>query len=873
MSKDRATLRALEVKTKAELRYFELVVLRFAGESHQCFLCVGKHALFFVRRNVTSLYPDDEGGRIYYAHVDRLVEDATGTTDMLLVMTENRGASWVSENIFIVSETRKRLCDQLKIAWQTCHTWRFGEVRRLPCTTHPLRSKPQPGTLYVEPFKGFARVERDGYSFFTRKALKEDVVASLQAGSLAIFKSEEHGLELSVDIHEPVPLIQLAKDGRDHIRWVAMDYKTWMSDQLNQVVVLRDAFYVKKMNLANDVASWTAWEVFLKSEYYALVTILLRRQYVPPMLDAAQDMAVSMRCPTLLLNEGKISDRELLAEARLVADSMAPLGKNCTAQPTLCRDVIQEKLDALLFSEEGMRWVENMLGLRPKWEVNARSFIRSILKILQDMNALNKPDLINDIDAGSDQLSISHDPMSEVGKLRFVAENNFADDETLNAWEMRVSKYFAYCLDGGLLGCDFTLSDICADITFTHLSEQRMKQVIHFLLHIRPTDMAQKYKREGMTVPELLYVPTPNFGDYTFNDRVMHSLIELRWIERCFPQLQEEDGDTRMSTEYARFLARMLMSKVSSTSLKVSVCRQIIAGYQKHPDYDSLIPALIHCMGHGNLHLTTYAIVTVINMSEGRDLVKDMMIQRGVAPLCVEQLRSTDDALTQYTLVLLANLAKSNHHREAIIKCGIVEVLNSLLLKCCSKTDKRKVLVELANVIGQLCNDEDVRQSMRLPEINTVQYLMKTLEMSGSPGENLKLKSKLLFALKQLCITSRKDADGAKGHRQNVGKKVIQLVMEELTKLAAVSEKTINQLHVDFVFSAVMFLRTLAVDLANCNLMKDSKSMETSKNITILMDQLVRSTFWKVPDIRDRFIQLEKRVTDAKLEYALDDET
>lgn len=682
MSKDRATLKALEVKTKAELRYFELVVLRFAGESHTCFLCVGKHALFFVRRNVTSLYPDEEGGRIYYAHVDRLVEDATGTTDMLLVLTENRGAAWVSENIFIVSETRKRLCDQLKIAWQTCFTFRFGEVRRLACTTHPLRSKPQPGTLYVEPFKGFARAERDGYSFFLRKALKEDLIASLQAGSLAIFKSEDHSLELSVDIHEPVPLIHLAKSGRDHIRWVAMDYKTWMSDQLNQVVILRDAFYVKKMNLANDLASWTAWEVFLKSEHIAVVTILLRRQYVPPMLDSAQDMAVSMRCPTLLLNEGKITDREFLAEARLVADSVAPLAKNCTVQPTLCRDVIQEKLDALLFSEEGIRWVETMFGLKPKWEDNARIFIKSILKILQDLNALNKPDLINDIENGKENITMTHDPMSEVTKMRALAENDYADEETLNAWEMRISKYFAFCLDGGLLGCDFTLSDICADITFTNLSEQRIKQIIYYLLHIRPTDMTQRFA--GMTVLELLYVPSSSFGHYTFNDRVMHSLIELRWIERCFPTHQQ-DADARMSTEYAKFLARILMSKASSTSCKVSVCRQIIAGHQKEPDYESLIPALIFSMGYGNLHMTTYAIVVLINMSEGKDLVKDMMIQRGVAPKCTEHLRSSDDSLTQYTLVLVANLAKSNHHREAIIKCGVVKVLNDLLLKCYAK--------------------------------------------------------------------------------------------------------------------------------------------------------------------------------------------
>lgn len=204
------------------------------------------------------------------------------------------------------------------------------------------------------------------------------------------------------------------------------------------------------------------------------------------------------------------------------------------------------------------------------------------------------------------------------------------------------------------------------------------------------------------------------------------------------------------------------------------------------------------------------------------------------------------------------------------------------------EADKRKVLIELASAIGQLCNDEDTRQRMGSTDSNTIQCLQKTFELSGSPGENLKLKSKLLFALKQLCISNRKDAEGVgKTRRINVGRKVIRPAMTELAKLTYDSSNTnmktmINALHIEFVFSAVMLLRTLAVDIQNCVLMKDDSvvsrgsvlsapqwdSMEASHNITTLMDQMVRSSFWKVPDIRDRVMQLEKRVADAKTELA-----
>ena len=50
-----------------------------------------------------------EGGEVLFAHVERVVEDACGPTDLLVVMNSNRSSEWASENIFIVSETRSRL--------------------------------------------------------------------------------------------------------------------------------------------------------------------------------------------------------------------------------------------------------------------------------------------------------------------------------------------------------------------------------------------------------------------------------------------------------------------------------------------------------------------------------------------------------------------------------------------------------------------------------------------------------------------------------------------------------------------------------------------------------------------------------------------
>ena len=68
-STDRSALPALQSKTKASLLYFELVELRFSGDSLVCYLCVGQHALYIVLRHLFGMFPDAEGGQSFYAHM------------------------------------------------------------------------------------------------------------------------------------------------------------------------------------------------------------------------------------------------------------------------------------------------------------------------------------------------------------------------------------------------------------------------------------------------------------------------------------------------------------------------------------------------------------------------------------------------------------------------------------------------------------------------------------------------------------------------------------------------------------------------------------------------------------------------------------
>lgn len=87
MATDVAVLSALAQVTGFELRYFELVTLRFGGKQRRSYFCIGKHGFFLVKKDLSSLLP---GGVLYYAYLDLVVVDTNSKSDLMLVLNDNR---------------------------------------------------------------------------------------------------------------------------------------------------------------------------------------------------------------------------------------------------------------------------------------------------------------------------------------------------------------------------------------------------------------------------------------------------------------------------------------------------------------------------------------------------------------------------------------------------------------------------------------------------------------------------------------------------------------------------------------------------------------------------------------------------------------
>lgn len=435
MSTDVPTLTALATKTGASLRYFELVLIAFSGQSKNCYLCVGHHALYLLSGVSATKHTAFElinGGEIFYAHVSALVEDSQGTSDLLLQLNDNRPPAWESERLFVVSETRHRLVEHITVAWQTDRMWRFDHAEKFPCTKRPLRTKPEEDLLSVAPFRGCYQATHEGYTFFLRDTLKptEHGVRAFEGG----FSDESRGVKLVVRVSEPMTMETLEAKGMDHVRWAASELVEAVDFGKKEAAIFRTASYLRRMNLANDLACWTAWEVGLQTDSQQVVVMLLRRQYMPPLLDSAQDIALTLRRSTPR-TAAEESGYEVLAEARLIADSVAPVMSNCTVNQTIYRDLIKVKLDTLHVSVDAMKWIKNMTGMSPvQHEEEARKFLKGLLQIMQDENVLTNADLIHEV--GTDIVAEA-EPASVYRHM--IASYKGDDDFARNAWAARIA--------------------------------------------------------------------------------------------------------------------------------------------------------------------------------------------------------------------------------------------------------------------------------------------------------------------------------------------------------------------------------------------------------------------------------------------------
>lgn len=879
-------LEALSQKTHEELRFFELVYIQdqsdLSQKSTHVYLCIGLKSVYFVKQNLASLRK--ELPKVEYENLEKVVEDTSSANHFLILV--GGLSSMGSVRLLITSEFRTALLDRMAICYIADGMSRLGKTVTFPRAESNLNGHTD--WKMIKPFRNYQHISYHDYGLFLHSAFKDipNAVARTKTGSYrcpasTFFGSsnnsasrtgkDDSGMDVVVNLHvyDPVPLEHLEKIGRNHIRWVAMEYKRALIK--NQVTyVIRNQMYLKKMNLSNDVSTWTGWELMLKEKDFVTVVILLRRQYMPPMVDSAQDFAIIFKCPNAaFVDEGSLEEQEfaLLYECRIAADTFGPLVQNMT----LYLDLIQAKLDALLFDEEAYSWILSRLKLKPdgltEIEKFALIFLKGILKILTDENAIANPSILADIShrvnllckgaksvADMDPISVArkklYAPMEGIRREEENDDKQQEGDPREHAWHARVATYLAHFVDGGCLGSKFTLADMIRLLVKDEVTKQgkeKLSEILTFLVHVRPKDLKKKW-----SVKELQYqLMDDSFAELTFNDRVMQVMLELGYLRKVMDSTGDGSGGaissaatgSGMSVQYASLLGKLLASDASSVNLKASICRQVIATKNAEQAV-KLCPGLITLMRPGELFLSTYSTAALVNLSQAQETVKNFLMSQGVATLCHQQLKSKDDDLVLYTLVLLVHLTKSEHHRTAIKQTGMIPILIDILISTYGVAKaikyKRRVLAELCSVIGQMCNDDEVRSKL-CEKSEVLDCLLYVFEQSSSGTQVI---SKVLFALKQLCANVR--GKTSEENKDQVGCRVIKPILEDLAQPKSLE-------NMDWATNALMLLMLLVVTKKNCQRMKEC-------GWTSAKEAIERSYFGKMAATRDRINQIEERI-------------
>ncbi|CAL1160402.1 unnamed protein product [Cladocopium goreaui] len=136
-------------------------------------------------------------------------------------------------------------------------------------------------------------------------------------------------------------------------------------------------------------------------------TMFARRQYVPPVLDTAQDFILAMKCRSAKDRERKKNvEACLMRELAFIADSFSP-----QPHPNLNLDLVQAKLDALLFDDEAFHWIYDRFKLVPVGHFNIHMyctvFVKGVVKKLYNEHVLNSSECVNEMELKTDAVCSS----------------------------------------------------------------------------------------------------------------------------------------------------------------------------------------------------------------------------------------------------------------------------------------------------------------------------------------------------------------------------------------------------------------------------------------------------------------------------------
>lgn len=158
--------------------------------------------------------------------------------------------------------------------------------------------------------------------------------------------------------------------------------------------------YTRKNNLIADKALNQCWEIHYRFNEFDLYVTILRRSYIPPMMDMYQDIIICSRFPFKVPNHqgettendiefiNKSSGEHLSDIHRTLIDSIHQI--DIGSQTTYFKIILEKRANALLFSEETCNFYQYNIGVTPDCLVNAFQYLMCLINLLLGSGDENK---------------------------------------------------------------------------------------------------------------------------------------------------------------------------------------------------------------------------------------------------------------------------------------------------------------------------------------------------------------------------------------------------------------------------------------------------------------------------------------------------
>ncbi|KAF4712490.1 hypothetical protein FOZ62_029802 [Perkinsus olseni] len=711
MSTDPAILKAISscIFTEGDtdpLSYFEIVTVKRGDRVKLCYLCLGRHALYLLRMNMKGLI---SSGTIEYDSIDKAVVDPANNSAMLLILTGM--TEWEDNQVSIASDDRHSLLLRLVVAWQTHHMWKSNTLKYLPVVEYPLAPSLQVSSrMRVHPFKGFVRKEVGGYSIFLRESFQERPSDGSYLGTSREYNFVEgRGIVCRVRIEEPVP-INWAKEEVD-LKFLAVEERLRMIDHAETWFnVIQDKPYMKRMNLNEDLSEWSGWEFLSKTMTKASACVLLRRKYTPPLMDNRQDIIVTVHCPMKIMGKGRFTDEELLTECHIIADSITSMNEKSTVY---C-DMLQAKVDALMFNSEAYKWLNSRLDMRPSFAVHAKRLVAAVISLLQREGLLqDRKELLHSID---ERLPMNLNVSDMIEDLHWTSVEGFANllksgglgdddaeyDAIRNAWYSRVSSYVTHCLNGGLLGSRLTLKLILESELRAPSVRESITCLLRFILHLRPRDVEKPYQASDV---RHLSGENGSLINYTFNAHVMEGL-------------NSQPEDLHLPVRRAEVEGGKKISEMTHTEeITVASSGSTTPGSADQPEtqgkpLELLAATLLQLLRKEECVLLRAQVAAALTgIMSAEKIIKRPLAKAGLMRLAVELLDIKDDGLLLAALGLLECVVdESDRTKMLVARRSVLRPTVEIIKSNCDTKSKSTVVAHACHLLAGLCTDDATRE-------------------------------------------------------------------------------------------------------------------------------------------------------------------